>query len=264
MYIGQTTDINKRWQNNRINAYKSCTFIFNELKKYGWDAFEHIILEDNIPDEELDEREKYWIKKYHTFIGDPEYSGGFNLTAGGDGTRGPKLSRRGIRPDNYEQLIQDKLTPIKTINSGEWNGVPFHENQTWNSITECANYFNVARTSVSSRLFTINHLVHGPLFVYVDKANKYDENIRLQNIQKSKEFFVNNGKRLTQTHKTGSRIDYRIYCEETGQYFDKVSDCLKEFSMSRSALNNHILYPDKRPSVRGYHFKRVSKTNTDS
>jgi group I intron endonuclease len=38
----------------------------------------------------LSDREKYYIKKFHTFVGDPEYVGGYNLTEGGEGSQGFK------------------------------------------------------------------------------------------------------------------------------------------------------------------------------
>ena len=39
---------------------------------------------------DLSAREKYYIKKFHTFVGDPEYAGGYNLTEGGEGSQGFK------------------------------------------------------------------------------------------------------------------------------------------------------------------------------
>ena len=36
------------------------------IRKYGIDEYELLILEDNIPQEELNAREKYWIRYYDT------------------------------------------------------------------------------------------------------------------------------------------------------------------------------------------------------
>jgi hypothetical protein len=50
------------------------------IKKYGKDIFERVILHENIETEdELDNLEKFYIKKYNTF------EDGYNLTEGGDG-----------------------------------------------------------------------------------------------------------------------------------------------------------------------------------
>lgn len=63
-YIGQTCqDIQKRWRNG--HGYKSIKFS-SAIKKYGWDNFEHGILEENIPQDKVDEREAYYIKIFNS------------------------------------------------------------------------------------------------------------------------------------------------------------------------------------------------------
>lgn len=82
VYIGQTIDIKRRWHshiydlrnNNHINIY-----LQRAWNKYGENNFEFKILEE-ISDELLNEKEKYWINFYKSF--DREY--GYNLTTGGD------------------------------------------------------------------------------------------------------------------------------------------------------------------------------------
>jgi len=73
MYIGK--------HNGEKKNYFSGGLLPNKIiKKYGKDVFERIILHENIETEdELDNLEKFYIKKYNTF-GD-----GYNLTEGGDG-----------------------------------------------------------------------------------------------------------------------------------------------------------------------------------
>ena len=79
-YVGQSLDIYKRWDKayRRLNC-KSQPKIRNALLKYGYDAFEKVILErlpNDIPT--LNEREIYWIKFYNSV------DDGYNLTAGGN------------------------------------------------------------------------------------------------------------------------------------------------------------------------------------
>ena len=46
VYIGQTIQSpEERWKNG--NGYKGCYYFYNAIQKYGWDNFEHIILEQN-------------------------------------------------------------------------------------------------------------------------------------------------------------------------------------------------------------------------
>ena len=79
-YIGKTTDIRNRWRNNGIH-YKTCPRFWSAIKHYGWDNFSHEILESNIPDNEVDEKEKEYIQKYRTL----ENDFGYNLNNGGCG-----------------------------------------------------------------------------------------------------------------------------------------------------------------------------------
>lgn len=64
VYIGRTChseNPNLRWANGY--GYRNQPF-FEEIQKYGWENFEHIILEDNIVDEAINLRENYWIQFY--------------------------------------------------------------------------------------------------------------------------------------------------------------------------------------------------------
>ena len=84
-YIGQTKqNLRNRWRNGNGYKpnYKYNSKFYNAILKYGWDNFEHIILEKDI--ETLDEanaRESYWISYYDTFNNNEK---GYNMTPGGD------------------------------------------------------------------------------------------------------------------------------------------------------------------------------------
>ena len=81
VYIGQTIqdNLNNRWKNGL--GYKNCTYFYNAIQKYGWDNFEHLILEQdqNWTKEELNQKEQYYINLYKA--NNPEF--GYNITAGG-------------------------------------------------------------------------------------------------------------------------------------------------------------------------------------
>lgn len=68
----------KRWGSNGIN-YKSCTYFYRAIEKYGWNNFEHIILKDNLTKEQAQQTETQYIKKFNTLV-----PNGYNLTGGGD------------------------------------------------------------------------------------------------------------------------------------------------------------------------------------
>lgn len=74
-YVGQTCQSpHKRW--NYGYGYVQCSKFYNAILKYGWDNFEHKILA-KVSDEDADELEKYYIKKYDCL------DGGYNLDNGG-------------------------------------------------------------------------------------------------------------------------------------------------------------------------------------
>ncbi len=92
-YIGITSRNPKvRWGNNGC-GYRECQKAFyNAIKKYGWDNFEHEIIEENLSLEEANEMEKELILKYHTCVYD-NVCMGYNMTFGGDeGSRGKIVS----------------------------------------------------------------------------------------------------------------------------------------------------------------------------
>lgn len=83
VYIGQTVDLYTRNKqhidydpfnpNNKEYEYP----LSRGVRKYGKDYYSLVILEENIPLNELDNRERYWIKFYDT------YWHGYNQTTGG-------------------------------------------------------------------------------------------------------------------------------------------------------------------------------------
>ena len=77
VYVGQTVrSFEKRMREHRQET-SCCTSIKRAIHKYG-DEMKYEIIEDNIPHEQLDEREIYWIKELNSLA-----PSGYNLTTGG-------------------------------------------------------------------------------------------------------------------------------------------------------------------------------------
>lgn len=102
LYIGKTNNINKRWKSHE-NDYKNKVGrpIYRAMNKYGFDKFELSIIETirgtdkKTLNESLCELEKTYIKDMNTKV-----PNGYNLTDGGEGLSGMKLStqhKEGIR-----------------------------------------------------------------------------------------------------------------------------------------------------------------------
>lgn len=75
-YIGITSrDIKVRFQEHCSHNH---TLIYDAVKKYGKENFNIEILENNISEEEIDKRERYFINKFNTLV-----PNGYNLSTGG-------------------------------------------------------------------------------------------------------------------------------------------------------------------------------------
>lgn len=81
-YIGLSKDIHRRWGEHRRTAFNSASKsydlpIYGAIRKYGLENFSFNIIEE-CKEEELQEKEKYWIKYYNST------ENGYNLTEGGE------------------------------------------------------------------------------------------------------------------------------------------------------------------------------------
>lgn len=78
VYIGQTKDT---WQRRARGGagYISSPHFYSAIQEYGWENFEHFVLEDNLTSKEADKKEKYWINVFNSTNPDK----GYNLTNGG-------------------------------------------------------------------------------------------------------------------------------------------------------------------------------------
>lgn len=81
-YVGITSkqNPNHRWNSGR--GYSENPHFRLAIEKYGWDGFDHIILEKGLSDKEAMRIERELIAKWKTQ--DREY--GYNMTSGGEGT----------------------------------------------------------------------------------------------------------------------------------------------------------------------------------
>ena len=71
-----------------------CTLIYDAVKKYGKENFSIELIEDNIPKELIDEKERYYIIKYNTLK-----PNGYNLSTGG-------ISNKDVNEITREHLKQ--------------------------------------------------------------------------------------------------------------------------------------------------------------
>lgn len=90
-YIGQTIfTLEKRWEEH-CREYSQCRYLRNAIQKYGSENFEIKIISKCNSLEEMNHREKYYIKLFKTLA--PH---GYNLKEGGDSSLLSEISRKNI------------------------------------------------------------------------------------------------------------------------------------------------------------------------
>jgi len=129
VYIGKTSNIEKRWKRHisvaKNKERKAYQYLHKSINKYGVYNFNIEVLENCLTEIEAFEKEKKWIEKFNS----NDYNFGMNLTDGGEGTSGVKWSEesrdkiRGENNHNYGKKISDDIkSKISKSVSGENNG----------------------------------------------------------------------------------------------------------------------------------------------
>lgn len=101
-YIGQSMDVYGRWENDykKLKCFGQRKFYY-ALKKYGYENFNKIILEDcSFYDKDfLDSREKYWINFYNSI------QNGYNIKEGGSHGKHSEETKIKIKEARSKQKI---------------------------------------------------------------------------------------------------------------------------------------------------------------
>lgn len=177
VYVGQTCNPKERWSNNG-KRYERCRYFMAAINKYGWDSFEHIVLEENLSKEEADYYEDYYIAVYDSM----NHEHGFNLRCGGSRGKlseetkkllsevktGRKCSeevvrkmserRKGVKLSDYhKQRISEgrkksqraRDASIRTAKKGQIKVVCVETGVVYNSAKEASEKTGISRASIS-------------------------------------------------------------------------------------------------------------------
>lgn len=120
IYIGQTKQDLEHRHKKHLSQLNNNTYFHRAVKKYGIENFTMELIEDNIPFNQLNDRERYWIDKLDSFY---TLGKGYNLTQGGQwGSSSQILSIR--QSDEIKQLI--KTTKLTFEEIGKKYGVTLY------------------------------------------------------------------------------------------------------------------------------------------
>ena len=137
-YVGLSKDCHKRWADHYSKCYTSKRkddlekALYMAMRKYGRDNFSFQIIEE-CSEDNLAEREKYWIEQLHT------YEDGYNETRGGE-LSGPNNVHLG------EEHGMAKLTEAEVIQCRKWYKEGLRSKDVWeNNFKDKINYFGFQR-----------------------------------------------------------------------------------------------------------------------
>lgn len=133
-YIGQTKhqdNLTRRWGTDG-REYRRNQYFLRAINKYGWDNFDHFVIQGNLTKEEADELEILNIAFYNTT--DPRF--GYNISSGGSNGghpaseyqkqvasqtfKGkPSWNKGKHLSDEYKQKISESLKGVNTWSKGK-------------------------------------------------------------------------------------------------------------------------------------------------
>lgn len=247
-YIGQTIQPEqKRWKAHINSAYNLTDARYNckisrAIRKYGAENFQTTILEDNIPDNLLNEKEQYYISLYNTF------KEGYNASAGGEGLaklllheqkeivnkwKTGKITIKELSQQynchhtTISRLLKDNNITDEDIiqNSRKISGIKHQKSITgynllcqpckhYKSLKEAASYEINGEISTFSKIISRKSFING-LFWFYDEENNFDEIIKII---------------YNQISNTKSRA---IYCITTNKPFRSISDACEYYNLTR-------------------------------
>ena len=187
-YVGQTSrDIHTRFAEH-CTEKRGHSRLHNAIQKYGWQNFSIEELEQ-VPNDKLDEREIYWIKKLDT------YNNGYNLTTGGTS-------------------ININMAHVKSVRVKENNLIIFSKEELARLLSETTSWsmrylsFLLARAINEGRDFLGYHL----------------EYIELP----SEDYLSDEGEIINWAKTLAVRFQGKhIYCPELDKHFDTISDAAR-------------------------------------
>ena len=151
-YFGITCrdDPNIRWQNGKGYGKDGQPVMYNAIQKYGWDNVKHEILFSGLSKKEAESKERELIALYKTNCKRYGCLYGYNMTDGGEGTLGHKVSK-----ESKKKMSEVKIGKYKGKNCYKSKPVITNEEE-WETITDFAKQYNLCRHTVEKWLYGIN------------------------------------------------------------------------------------------------------------
>ena len=162
VYIGQSTNIEKRWRTYELLNCKQQVKLYNSLNKYGVEHHKFEIIE-NCEIEELNSRERYW-QDFYNVLGE----NGLNLTLVDSEELPKKLSEESLikMRKTFEDrgVVKGKNNPMYGKNHASKIVIDLSNGVFYESASELAMIYNLNKYTLRSRLN--GHLPNNTNFKY--------------------------------------------------------------------------------------------------
>lgn len=234
-YIGQTASAKAKYRWGRNGKwYQNQKVFWAAIQEFGWDNFEHTILEEGITTlAEANKREIYWIQYYNTWVGTSDCRG-YNMMRGGanrwyiasdetrEKMRQAKLGK--FHSDNYKKELS-KIFGGREIICIETQQVYLGKNEAERQtgirhIGECCNHHR--------------EIAGGYHWAFIDDLEwqtKFDQ-------------FRNTDRNITKFAKRS------VICIETGEVFESIAAAMKVYKGCITKVLN-----GERETAAGKHWK---------
>ena len=228
-YIGQTKQTpNERWRSGK--GYKGSPYFYHAIQKYGWNNFEHQIIEKDIStQEEANLKEKYWISIFQS--NDHKY--GYNIEVGGHYyplQAIEKIKELWKQPDFYEQFCKKVIC----TNNGH----------IYRSISEAARQTNGNKKGIANNC--------------KGKSNSsgVDEETGLPLVWS----FYEEGKEYSYIHPLKkSKRARQVICLTTGKIFDSITQAAEYYGIESQAtsISRCCREPDRQKCAGRFNGQRL-------
>lgn len=239
LYIGLTrygNNPNIRWRNGIGYIGQHQNHFYNAIKKYGWDGFEHIIVQNNLSKQEAKDLEIKLIAEVHD--SNPELL--YNVSPGGDlgcGFKGPENPLYGKKksPEHVKHMSESRKGKFwGTTNAPPIPVIDLDTKEVFPSIAACAERYGIAQSMIGKVVNHKNYSAHGHHFAKLDEYEKYgvvDSRVKSQRTQ---------------------LYGRQVHCVETNITYKNVKEAAKETGIPEDSIyysashEGHMAY--------GYHF----------
>lgn len=229
IYIGQTKHSLEERALNGSN-YKSCTYFYSAIQKYGWENFKPEILMDGIG---TIEETNYWEDYFILTLDSINPDVGYNLNRGGNNKNTSEVSRRIISEKAKERYKDKTKNPMygKT-----------HSKETKEKISK-------------TKIGELNPM-YGKHHTEEAKEKISNSRIGELNPMHKKEFTQEERDAASEKFKEiAKRWSKGVYCIEDDLLFESIVSAAKYYDVDKTTMSGHLR--GKQKTCKGKHFKFV-------